>query len=369
MAKILDRDISKMLLDLGSSEPQFLQSDPTSPTDECSIYQDYTQNHCDAILSKFEDSRDLMIYTDSIKFLCLTISLLTVMFLYSDKRLTTHPGGLIALIFTFLGGFLQLKDQQQIICKFKTYKLLSFSLKLVIHKLTEMNNCEAEYYIFATQIVFHYLMYEFFMMMYLMLCVCISWDLYQTIKNPLYPANKRLRWYIITSVVLILALFAVEYKLISGSIIKALDPNDESQNFEGYMNENRQKWKVLLIAPLLGQLFIGFFSCYKAYGSFKSPGVGQEVRIRVIKRQMSFVFITVICNTPLTIVEVTKFAMVHIFKYSDHESKFVKDLDYIHDWIFLSIQYSASIWLSLLILSDPFTYLILKKQLVCVSKK
>jgi hypothetical protein len=52
---------------------------------------------------------------------------------------------------------------------------------------------------------------------------------------------------------------------------------------------------------------------------------------------MSFVFITVICNTPLTIVEVTKFAIVHIFKYSDHESKFVKDLDYIHDWIFLSI--------------------------------
>ena len=170
-----------------------------------------------------------MAYTDSVKFVCLTVSLLTVLFLYSDKRLTSHPGGLIALIFTFMGGFLQLKDQQQLICKAKSYKLLTLSLKLIIPTLREMSKEQAEYYIFAFQIVLHYLMYEFFMMMYLFLCVCISWDLYQTIKNPLYPANKRLRWYIITSVVLILGLFVLEYKLISGSIFKALDPFDETQ--------------------------------------------------------------------------------------------------------------------------------------------
>ena len=79
------------------------------------------------------------------------------------------------------------------------------------------------------------------------------------------------------------------------------------------MDENRQRWKVLLIVPLLAQLVIGAYSCYKAYKSFNVPGVGQEVRVRVIKRQMTFVIITVICNSPLTFIEVFKFALIHIF--------------------------------------------------------
>jgi hypothetical protein len=133
---------------------------------------------------------------------------------------------------------------------------------------------ELEYYMFALQIVIHYLLYEFFLMMYLSLCVCFSWDLYQTIKNPLYPANKRLRWYILTSVLLIFSLFALEYKIIDGSVFVALNPHDESQVFSNYMDENRQRWKILLIVPLLSQLVIGFYSCYKAVKSFNVPGVG-----------------------------------------------------------------------------------------------
>lgn len=113
--------------------------------------------------------------------------------------------------------------------------MLGFSLKLMIRELSTYSDEKVEYYIFALQIIFHYLIYEFFMMMYLMLCVCISWDLYQTIKNPLYPANKRLRWYVLSSVLTILALFVLEYKLISGSIVKALDPADNTQNFQKYM--------------------------------------------------------------------------------------------------------------------------------------
>ena len=84
---------------------------------------------------------------------------------------------------------------------------------------------------------------------------------------------------------------------------------------------------------------------------------------------MAFVIITVICNSPVTIVEVTKFALVHFFNKETHESDLVKSFDKIHDWVFIPIQYSTALWLSLLILSDPFTYLIFKKRVRCTTKK
>jgi hypothetical protein len=156
--------------------------------------------------------------------------------------------------------------------------------------------------------------------------------LYQTIKNPLYPANKRLRWYLITSVLFILTLFGLEYKLIDGSIFVALDTTDTTQTFQGYIEENRQKWKILLIVPFMGQLVIGVYSCYKAFKSFTVPGVGQEVRVRVIKRQMAFVIITVICNSPLTLSEVLRFILIHIFQNYNEDSQLIKNIDLAHDW-------------------------------------
>jgi hypothetical protein len=94
---------------------------------------------------------------------------------------------------------------------------------------------EAEYFAFTTQIIGHYLLYEIFLMMYLFLCVCFSWDLWQTIKNPLYPANKRLRWYILTSILLMLVLFGIEFMIIEGSVWKAFDLNNHEYDLEGYM--------------------------------------------------------------------------------------------------------------------------------------
>ena len=135
------------------------------------------------------------------------------------------------------------------------------------------------------------------------------------------------------------------------------------------MDENRQRWKILLIVPLLAQLVIGFYSCYKAFKSFNVPGVGQEVRVRVIKRQMMFVIITVICNSPLTFIEVFKFFIIHISNDYKHDDPLIVSLNYLHDYIFVAVQYSTPLWLSFLILSDPFTFLILKKSLRFTSKK
>lgn len=69
------------------------------------------------MISSYDKEYTLNVFTQSLKWICLFFSFFTALFLFSDKRLTSHPGGLIALIFIFQGGFLQLKEQQLMICK------------------------------------------------------------------------------------------------------------------------------------------------------------------------------------------------------------------------------------------------------------
>jgi len=74
-----------------------------------------------------------------------------------------------------------------------------------------MSASQVNYYSFAVLMVVNYFLYETFYLCYLLLCVCFSWDLYQTIKNPLYPAKKRMMWYMIFTTLSIIILFWIEH--------------------------------------------------------------------------------------------------------------------------------------------------------------
>ena len=45
---------------------------------------------------------------------------------------------------------------------------------------------------------------------YLTLCICYTWDLNKTIVNPLYPAKKRMRWYLVWVVLSLVLLLGFE---------------------------------------------------------------------------------------------------------------------------------------------------------------
>ena len=84
---------------------------------------------------------------------------------------------------------------------------------------------------------------------------------------------------------------------------------------------------------------------------------------------MIFVAITVICNSPLTFTEIMKHMAYNYFEFENYNNKFMKRTDFIHDWFLLPLQFSGAVFLSILILGDPFTYLILKKKFNCKTKK
>jgi hypothetical protein len=62
-----------------------------------------------------------------------------------------------------------------------------------------------------------------------------------------------------------------------------------------------------------------------------------------------------------------KYSAKEIFQY-EFGTQFIENTDFVHDWFLIPLQFSSAIFLSILVLSDPFTYLILKKKFTWKTK-
>ena len=68
---------------------------------------------------------------------------------------------------------------------------------------------EARFQSFGYLIVSQYGIYEVSLFAFLFLCICLPIDLLQTVQNPLYPAAKRMKIYILGTFISIAVLFFV----------------------------------------------------------------------------------------------------------------------------------------------------------------
>lgn len=91
-----------------------------------------------------------------------------------------------------------------------------------------------------------------------------------------------MRVYFLAVLVSNLALFVCQYYTIEGSIFKAFSFDYSDYNITDYVRANRLKWKVFLLIPLTLILTFGSYSCFYAYKSLNEPGIGHEVRKKVI---------------------------------------------------------------------------------------
>ena len=104
--------------------------------------------------------------------------------------------------------------------------------------------------------------------------------------------------YTLVILITIILLFSIQHRLIEGSIYKAMDIEFKDYDISWYILRNNHSWKILLLLPMILNLVFGINSCYRAWKSFDQPGLGQDIRIKVTKRQMAFVLITILCNFP-----------------------------------------------------------------------
>lgn len=127
------------------------------------------------------------------------------------------------------------KNQEITWCKYKVYKLFTWTLWPFLDKSKSI-----EYYnlmTFVTLSVMQELLFQTFMLSFLVLTVCFSWDLRLTIVNPLYPSNKRMRLYVILCIIVCILSYTYEYKYIKGSIFDAFILKD-TFDLEEYIELN-----------------------------------------------------------------------------------------------------------------------------------
>jgi len=69
-----------------------------------------------------------------------------------------------------------------------------------------------EKYTYAYELlgVCNFFIYEGFYTLYIVFCLCYSYDLHLTIKNPLYAPAKRMKLYYIAGTSFVLIFFAIE---------------------------------------------------------------------------------------------------------------------------------------------------------------
>lgn len=194
----------------------------------CEFLKDYDE--------KYEDHPKFYVFEQIARYLGILLASFGFIFLISDKRLRTHPGGLVALIFAAQVSTMQTIGQLEWACSpvlYKTFAFmwtiksnLKFFLKLYDTEDEKVQLAsgieEAQYKSFGYLLISQYGIYELSQFAYLFLCICLPIDLYQTVQNPLYPAAKRMKLYILGTLVSIAILFFIQHKMIKGSIFRVL---------------------------------------------------------------------------------------------------------------------------------------------------
>lgn len=163
------------------------------------------------------------------------------------------------------------------ICEYETYGWMRLMIRPLLDS-SVWTDSMLDYYCFFILQIFNFFIYEFFYISYLTLGSCFALDLYQTIKNPLYPPQKRLVWYLLINVATISVCFVWENYLIRGKISRVIDVEDLNYNLDDYRRDNIKRWEIVLIIPIAMILLFGLLSILKAVTSLSVPGIGQRIR-------------------------------------------------------------------------------------------
>lgn len=240
----------------------------------------YIKKKCSIILEVYKDHQGYMVMIESIKVVCSLASFFVAYMIWTEEKLQTHPLNIIGYICLFQGGYIYAYNQPVQICATGYYRLTSWLLFPFA-----INAAQVDYFSFEFVIGMNRVVYRSFFMSYLVLTICYTYDLYLTIKNPLYPAKKRIRFYFAWVIISIILLQISEGYLSGDSApdLAFIDVNRDLSTssilgLRHNLAEMTSTWMILLLVPMLVFLIVAGRSVAKACRSFKKPGLGQHVR-------------------------------------------------------------------------------------------
>jgi len=150
----------------------------------------YIKKKCSIILEVYKDHQGYMVFFESVKVICALCSFFVAYMIWTEKKLQTHPMNIMGYICLFQGGYIYAYNQPIQICATGYYRLTSWLLLPFRIDAAQIDYFSFEFVIGANQFV-----YRSFFIAYLVLTICYTYDLFLTIKNPLYPSSKRMRLY------------------------------------------------------------------------------------------------------------------------------------------------------------------------------
>ena len=113
---------------------------------------------------------------------------------------------------------------------------------------------------------------------------CLCHDLIKTLKDPFYPGGRRLKWYIIFSLLSCVGLVILTRGKLEDQCEVAGSDWDDSQLYD------IGQWSNFFLAMSLSvYIVLALYSCVYAYRRLTRPGMSGEMRSYFIKKHVAYV--------------------------------------------------------------------------------
>ena len=151
-------------------------------------------------------------------------------------------------------------DMMPLVCQTNYWRGFAFFTRL--DELTAFN------WLYQTNFVLH----QMSMNAYMTMCICFSYDLHLTIKNPLYSPEKRMRLYFGFIIASMTALQSLEIWYFKRSYLLSQVTLNHHQY---YGNEQEITLIYFKLLPTGLYFLLSTYACAKAFLSLREPGLGQ----------------------------------------------------------------------------------------------
>jgi len=237
-----------------------------------------------------------------------------------NEKLNTHPYKLISLIALIDATYFLIYNTIENICNFKLYTIFAYT---VLWDGSESRQKESLIFLINISI----LLFRFLFMLSFLLNSFLCLDLYLTVKNPFYPAHRRMKFYILYSVIVTLpTVFWELWKF----------------GEEGASAETAEEVTMLIAFVIF--VTVAIITTVFASKRILRPGVSQEVRSTVISRHIKYIV--------MIFVTFSAYAVKIFIKDILHDNNDYPALDVAGEMLFAS----QGILLSMLRLSEPLVW-------------
>jgi len=188
----------------------------------------------------------------------------------------THPYLLVSMIALIEGIYFLLFNTIEEVCNLKLYEIWAYtvffdgSIESQLRSLKMILNSGV-------------IMFRFLFLLSFFLNGFLCMDLYLTVKSPFYPKERRLKWYVICSLVMTTPISIFEgYKY--------------SKNIEGYKAE-----EATILSSFMFFVIVASITAVFAAKRILKPGISPQVRNMVIQRHIKYIIAVTISFLPYAV--------------------------------------------------------------------